>query len=272
MANALFDFSGDGEDRGFEGLNGVTYALRLRQQPPIGVDSVLFQVWNEAGADPSLGIAANPPRASKNAPALTLEGASSGAAVSPATLDGTVSITAPVGGGHSYIVRCVVNRGKRTLPNGSEVLDPTLIHERGFFVRTALGSRKIVCTERQEFEVEGFAGALSDMMESDAGAEGGGGVTLPDGEYEYEPLAWHGEGGWHGSNQITVKFLVAPAPDNTLVIMANAQELLACDATGLGFFGATPVAPPSITGATAQDQIDSLVAALAALGLVTDAR
>src|SRR5690606_42132918 len=38
----------------------------------------------------------------------------------------------------------------------------------------------------------------------------------------------------------------------------------------LGFFAVPPVLRQSITGATTQDQVDSLVAALAALGLVTD--
>lgn len=40
----------------------------------------------------------------------------------------------------------------------------------------------------------------------------------------------------------------------------------------IGFLGAAPVTRPSITGASTQDQLDSLVAALVALGLVTDDR
>lgn len=40
----------------------------------------------------------------------------------------------------------------------------------------------------------------------------------------------------------------------------------------LAFFGANPIARQAITGATTQDQIDSLVAALVGLGLVTDGR
>ncbi len=43
-------------------------------------------------------------------------------------------------------------------------------------------------------------------------------------------------------------------------------------APALGFFGDGPVVRPSITGATTQQQVDSLVGALAALGLVVDAR
>ncbi len=40
----------------------------------------------------------------------------------------------------------------------------------------------------------------------------------------------------------------------------------------IGFFDASPVPKQSITGATTQEQVDSLVAALVALGLVTDDR
>lgn len=43
-------------------------------------------------------------------------------------------------------------------------------------------------------------------------------------------------------------------------------------ATAIGFFAASPVAQPTITGVTTQDQVDSLVAALVALGLVVDGR
>jgi hypothetical protein len=47
---------------------------------------------------------------------------------------------------------------------------------------------------------------------------------------------------------------------------------LGSDVWSLGFFGAPPVTRPSITGTTTQQQVDSLVAALTALGLVTDDR
>ncbi len=44
------------------------------------------------------------------------------------------------------------------------------------------------------------------------------------------------------------------------------------DAPTVGFLGAGPVSRQSITGATTQDQVDSIVAALVALGLATDNR
>lgn len=54
---------------------------------------------------------------------------------------------------------------------------------------------------------------------------------------------------------------------------------LLVDATGtnvkgtkLGFFNHAPVVRPAITGVTTQNQVDSIVAALVALGLVTDGR
>jgi hypothetical protein len=47
---------------------------------------------------------------------------------------------------------------------------------------------------------------------------------------------------------------------------------VAIGAASIGFFDAVPAPQQSITGATTQDQVDSLVAALVALGLATDDR
>jgi hypothetical protein len=47
---------------------------------------------------------------------------------------------------------------------------------------------------------------------------------------------------------------------------------IAIGAGSIGFFDAVPALQQSITGATTQDQVDSLVAALVALGLATDDR
>ncbi len=161
MVAALFDINLDGGDQGFSATNSQVLTLRLRQQPPIGVATVLYQVFNPAGFNADLGIAANPPRSSLGAPTLTIVGATSGQAVSPATVDGTVTITMPASGSHSYIVRCLVNGGFRTLPNGQQVLDPTLIHERGVYIPTVLGARKVVCTELRQFSDGGWADALA---------------------------------------------------------------------------------------------------------------
>lgn len=165
MPSPLFDINADGGDRGYSATNSEVLTIGLRASPPVGVNSVAFQVFDADGFDPDLGIAANPPRASKGAPELTIVGATNGQTVSPATVDGTVQITLPSSGVHSWILRCVVNGGVRQLPNGTAVADPTLIHERGIYIPTGLSTRKIVCTEVAQFEVDGWAGALSDLAD-----------------------------------------------------------------------------------------------------------
>lgn len=163
MASALFDINSDGEDRGYEATVSESLSLTLRSTTD--VNTVAFQVYSAAGFDADLGIAANPPRASKGAPELTLVGATSGQTASPTTVDGAVTVSTPSSGVHSWIVRCIVNDGVRALPNGETVADPSLIHERGVFVPTGLGTRKVVCTEVAQFEVDGWAGALADLAD-----------------------------------------------------------------------------------------------------------
>lgn len=163
---ALFDINVDGQDRGFQAANAQSLSLKLRD--PSSASTVLFQVYNPAAVDPSQGIAANPPRASKGAPVLTLVGATSGQAVSPSTVSGAVTAAMPVSGSHSWIVRCVVNGGVRSLPGGTTVADPSLVYERGIWIPTSYGTRKVVATESQHFELEGWAGALSDFFDQGA--------------------------------------------------------------------------------------------------------
>jgi hypothetical protein len=58
----------------------------------------------------------------------------------------------------------------------------------------------------------------------------------------------------------------------TLTLQHNASPRVVCDATGIGFFGATPVARPTVTGSRANGAaLADLIAKLAALGLVDDA-
>lgn len=162
---ALFDINDDGEDRGYQAANGEVLSLKLRD--PSGASTVLFQVWNPAGPDPDLGIAANPPRASGGAPVLTLEtGTQGGQAVMPGDVTDTVTVVMPGFGSHSWIVRCVVNGGQRTLGNGRVVTDPALIYERGVWIPTGFDTRKIVATESQQFSVEGWADAVNGMIEA----------------------------------------------------------------------------------------------------------
>ena len=131
-------------------------------------------------------------------------------------------------------------------------------------------------------------------------------AELPDGTYPGEPLAWDGST-WIASPIIAVQgispsdafagvsvdasagalvltgagssvSLAGTGPQmvalagTTLSLQVDGVPRLAADGVGLAFFGVAPVARPSITGVTAQEQIDSLVSALAVLGLVTDDR
>lgn len=57
-----------------------------------------------------------------------------------------------------------------------------------------------------------------------------------------------------------------------LELLVDTSPVFSADATGIAFNGNAPIAKPSITGATTQLQVDSLVSALVALGLVTDNR
>lgn len=62
------------------------------------------------------------------------------------------------------------------------------------------------------------------------------------------------------------------AQDSGGLQVFNAAFGLIADEAAAGFLGAPLVTRQSITGATTQDQVDSLVAALVAFGLVTDDR
>lgn len=373
MSGALFSIEGDDGNAGYQASAGQTLTLRLRAQPPVGVNTVLFQVWNPAGADPTLGIAANPPRASKGAPTLTLVGSTEGSAVSPSGgVDGTVTVEMPGSGGHSYLIRCVVNGGYRQLPNGTQVLDPTLIHERGVWTAPAAGVRKAIATEVNQFEAEGWAGPFAEMADQmgipdpvnihqilrenattgPAAAEFGdlGSVGLyagispqgfaydngfgweawlgnPDDAPQFSRLRMYRDGGdpdfylgatttiafeMDRSNDLRFSRAAHPSTDVGVQMTLSGDAAYCRSFVGaggghpslveqmidrlrwcfrpagvdlpvihaalsgselrLGFFSASPVARPSITGATTQDQVDSLVAALTALGLVTDDR
>jgi len=217
---ALFDINLDGEDSGYEAAHGESLSLKLRD--PSAASTVLFQVYNPAGPDPELGIAANPPFASKGAPTLTLVGATSGQAVSPTTVAGAVTCAMPASGSDSWIVRCVVNGGRRELPNGTTVVDPTLIYERGVFIPTAYGTRKVVLTERVQFEAHGWAGALADHMEAGTAGMPTDLVELIDDE----PIEWTASQKFSGSLVLgTAQFEGVPAPTLAVVLGAGVTRL-----------------------------------------------
>jgi len=273
MPSALFDIDDDGEDRGFEATPGEPFTLKLRSAA--GATSVVFQTFDPGGFSAELGIAGNPPRASKGAPTLSLEGATTGPAVSPSTVGGEVSGTIGAAG-HSYILRCVVNGGTRQLPSGALVPDPTLIHERGIFTRTPRGARKVVATETTQFEIDGWAGALADAADSS---------ELASASYLGQPLVWSVDAeawvplGTTAEDVFHVQTLGATLDISAHALSVHLNEgvpmLRIVEDDGvfkIGFFDAAPVARPSIVGSTTQQQVDSLIEALVDLGLVEDNR
>ena len=61
-------------------------------------------------------------------------------------------------------------------------------------------------------------------------------------------------------------------PGQSVRVSVNGVSRVEADDNGVGFLAAAPVPRQSITGATTQDQVDSIVAALVAFGLATDDR
>ena len=162
MASAQFSINDDSGSQGFEIAPATTASFKLRENPTVGVYSVLFQTFDATGFNPGAAIALNPPRSSPSAPELTLDNGagSTGRAVAPNGFNGVVTAAVPSPGPDSWIIRCVVNGGMKQLPNGSVVPDPTLIHER--MLSTVVGGlRKIVATERTQFSNDGIAEAFA---------------------------------------------------------------------------------------------------------------
>lgn len=167
MADALFTINADSSNQGFDATNAQVLSLRLKTLPVSGVQRVLFQVFDPTGFNPDVDdLVGNPPRSSPGAPTLTLVGATSGQAVSPASVDGIVNVTMPASGSHSWIVRCSVNGGVGTLPDGRTGPRPELIHERMIVIRDANGNRAVVATEQTQYSDDGWAGALEEMRAS----------------------------------------------------------------------------------------------------------
>src|SRR5262245_27511170 len=182
MADALFTINDDDSDQGYDAANDEEIELRLKTLPVSGVDTVVFQVFAPSAFDDSLGITRNPPRASKDAPVLDLEGSTTGQSVTPVAKDGAVTTTLPSTGSHSVIVRCVVNGGMRTL-GGRSVVDPRLIHERMIVIRDDDGSRKIIATETTQYEDDGWAPEVGRGADGADGATGPTGPTGPTGAF-----------------------------------------------------------------------------------------
>jgi hypothetical protein len=180
MADARFTINDDDSDQGYDAEALEELSLRLKTLPPAGVSTVRFQVWNAAAFDPDDDAIVNPPRKSKGAPDLVLEGTTSGPSVSPASVGDEVTVTLPADERVAWIVRCVVNGGQSLLPDGRSVFDRTLVHERMIVVRAPNGSRPIIATETTQYENDGWAAEFA-VIEGPPGPTGAAGADGADG-------------------------------------------------------------------------------------------
>ena len=160
---ALFDIDADGLDQGVDVVNGATITLTLRQSPPIGIRSVVYQVFDAAAFDPGFAIAANPPRSTKAATELVLDNGAGGTgqAVAPVLADGPVTTTIPAAPElSSWLIRCVVDGGV----DADGRPDADRIWERLIAIRDAAGLRKIIATETTQYEDDGWAEAFNEAV------------------------------------------------------------------------------------------------------------
>jgi len=175
MNRALFDTNADGADQGYDAENAEELVFTLRSD--YGVSSWRLQVFDASvDYDPSLAILNNPPQKSKGAPELDLVGTTTGATVSAAAPNSSITASAPATGNHSYMVRSLVNGGMSGSPPRP---DASLVHERIISVRSS-SVRKPVLTERTQYEDDGIAGVISDLIDAVAAGGGGGGGGLPE--------------------------------------------------------------------------------------------
>lgn len=169
MNRALFNINGDGADQGYlaDPAEALVFTLRL----PAGASSWQLQVFDPGASEfnPLLSILQNSPQKSKGAPSFQLTGTTTGATVAASSPVASITGTAPAAG-NSYVIRSVVNGGMSGSPAR---FDPTLVHERILAIPTAGGLRKPIITEATQYEPDGIAGVISDIIDGDVGGPGG---------------------------------------------------------------------------------------------------
>lgn len=147
MANANFTIEATAsQPPGYDATLGQTLTLQLEDQPALDITSTRYSVGQY----------------SKGAPALTFSG--SGV---PATPQGTVTVTMPGSGMHTYQLICTTSDGTRTY-----------ITSRIVAIRSVGGLRKILAAESTEYDPTfGWADALNEALDASASAAG---VVAPD--------------------------------------------------------------------------------------------
>ena len=174
-------------DRGFDAVHGEALAFRLEE----GVSNLIrsFHVQVYSPSNPTS------PRASKDAPLLSLVGETTGQHVKAVTAASDITTGMPGSGVHSWIVVATVNGGLDANGNPSE----DLRFSRLVVIRTEGGARKIVVGETTEYSAESWPEAFNDIV--DAG-------PVPDGSVGVDTL---------GEELSRTLFGVTPAPTELYV-------------------------------------------------------
>ncbi len=172
--------------------NLAKFTIEGTASSPGGYDATISQVLNFAleGGPANLvqrwtlqvfsSSESDSPLASKNAPTLTLVGATSGQKVDAATPASEITCTMPGSGVHSWLVRSIVNGGV----DASGKKNPDYVFERLVAIKTGSGIRKVIATEQTAYSPRGWSDAQNDL--TDAGA---GPLTAPGGAGDANKLA-----------------------------------------------------------------------------------
>lgn len=175
MNLAIFDFDADGGDHGFEGTGGQTYALKLRANPPDGVRTVRWDVWDLDSYVEGASALQNPPRQAGTTTELVLDnGVTTGQRVSALTPSDEVDITLPSETGVAWIVRCVVNNATLVDAAGRTRLVPEWVYQRMVYIPDGNGLRPIVQGELRE----GSSGGWVEPFNAALALIGGGGGAV----------------------------------------------------------------------------------------------
>lgn len=154
MNFAEFSINADSGLRGFDATNNQGLTLALRNPPTAQVQRWRVDVY-------AVGVS-DAPKASKNAPVLTLVGATSGQSVYATTPASSITTTAAASGVHSWLVRSLVNDGLDQYGKAN----PDYVYERVISIRSAASLRKIVGTESTQYSDNGWADAQNEEVDA----------------------------------------------------------------------------------------------------------
>lgn len=141
-------------DLGYDGVHEEDLTLRLEGDVASVARTWEVQVYSP---DNSLG-----PRASKDAPLLTLVGATSGQNVSATSPGSDITTALPASGTHAWVMRSLVDDGNDSDGNP----DPDRVFERMVVIRNTDGHRKIIAIESTQYQKEGWSEAHNEIVDT----------------------------------------------------------------------------------------------------------